>query len=39
MCQVTTAGQIETHDTVMGIQQGCVHCEVGRTAESVEREL
>ena len=29
---MTTTGQIEAHDAVVGLQKGCVHCKVGRAA-------
>lgn len=27
--QMATAGQVKAHDAVVGLQEGCVHCEVG----------
>ena len=36
MCQVTTTWQIKTHDAVMRIEQGSVHCKVGWTAANME---
>lgn len=39
MCQVTTAGQVKTHDAVMRIEQGSVDCKVGWTAACAEGQL
>lgn len=36
MCQVTTTGQIQTHDAIVGLQQGCVNSKVCRAAEQQE---
>jgi len=36
VCQVTTTGQIQTHNAIMGLQQGCVNSKVCRAAEQQE---
>ncbi len=33
---MTTTGQIQTHDAIMGLQQGCVNSKVCRAAEQQE---
>lgn len=32
MCQMTTTGQVQTHDAVVGLKQGCVDSKVCRAA-------
>ena len=32
VAQVTAVGKVEAHDAVVGVQQRCVHLEVGRRA-------
>ena len=34
MGQVAAAGQVQAHDAVVGLQQRCVHCKVGRAAQT-----